>query len=749
MAQAVIDLISSSPPPSLTAGGTNAVPTSQRPATTSLGPNILPPEASPSFDLNAFTSEFNSTGDLDDPFASSPAIHAPSRKDAAPLATATREGGNRTATDCRPGRSAGIPLSAEFDIYSDDFDTSIDLDRQMLMESSGNKRRRLSPSSGVAVSPPAPKAPTISLTSSPAKETCKASKQSKHMDLTSPDPFESSPAYVAPSNARPTGNRQPRGSSPNPFDSTPLSRPITEARPSVRSPNPFNSTPPTQGTGTQRPKPRSPRADVFDSSPRQKAAPTNRRRQQEWDPISSSAPEASSATHDWPTGQVTHSSRSNVIDIDSSSDTGLDDDGSSEDDLPELSKLTARAPNPRVRTGLSRSRSDVISTKARSKPAQPKKSGERARERETKTAAKEAEKEKKRVQREKDKEDKARQKAQAAALAEVNKVRTDKKVSTPEMLVDLADSLDVELRTQVETFLEPLDVQYTSWDSPVEGAVKWRRKVRSEFNEDLARWEPVPLRIEAEKHVAVVLRADKLVGLALSEDLDDHVTKVKGEFPGHHIIYLIEGMAGWFRKNRSKRNRQFTSGVRAQEATSASSSVPPSTAANRRRRNAVPAPSEYISEDLIEDALLHLQVMHDVLIHHTHLGLETARWIVALTQHISTIPYRKQRDEATMGAGFCMESGQVKTGEDAPDTYVKMLQEIARVTAPIAWGVKAEFTSVSKLVNGLTNGGPDRLANVKKSANKDGAVSDRTIGQAVSKRLHKVFTGRDENSADI
>jgi crossover junction endonuclease EME1 len=440
-----------------------------------------------------------------------------------------------------------------------------------------------------------------------------------------------------------------------------------------------------------------------------------------------------------------------VIDIESSSDAGLGDDGTSDDDLPDLNKLTARCVKPRERTTLSRSRSDVIPSKNRSKPTQQKKStGERARERGTKAAAKEAEKEKKRIQREKDKEDKAREKAQAAALAEVNKVRTDKKISTPEMLVDMADSLDGELKTQVETLLEPLDVQSTHWASPVEGVIKWRRKVTSEFNEDLGRWEPVPRRIEEEKHVAVVLRADKFVEVALGEEIDDHVAKVSTAFPNHHIIYLIEGMTGWFRKNRSKRNRQFTSGVRAQESASTSSSAAPtSTAANRRRRNAASAASEYVSEDLIEDALLHLHVMHDVLIHHTNLGLETAQWIVALTQHISTIPYRKQRDEATTGAGFCMDSGQVKTGEDAADTYVKMLQEIARITAPIAWGVKAEFGSVSQLVNGLVEGGPDRLANVKKSANKNGAVSDRTIGQAVSKRLHKVFTGRDENSADV
>jgi crossover junction endonuclease EME1 len=129
--------------------------------------------------------------------------------------------------------------------------------------------------------------------------------------------------------------------------------------------------------------------------------------------------------------------------------------------------------------------------------------------------------------------------------------------------------------------------------------------------------------------------------------------------------------------------------------------------------------------------------------------METAEQILTFTQHISTIPYRKQRDQATLGAGFCMESGQVKTGEDTKDTYVRMLQEIVRVTAPIAHGVAKEFDTVSELVRGFETTGPMRLEGVRKLANKDGAYSDRTIGQAVSRRMYKVFTGVDETSTDV
>ena len=55
---------------------------------------------------------------------------------------------------------------------------------------------------------------------------------------------------------------------------------------------------------------------------------------------------------------------------------------------------------------------------------------------------------------------------------------------------------------------------------------------------------------------------------------------------------------------------------------------------------------------------------------------------------------------------FCMESGQVKTGEDKDDTFVKMLQEVVRVTPPIAYGIASEYPSVIALVKAFRKHGP-------------------------------------------
>ncbi|KAM0330801.1 hypothetical protein ACHAQA_003755 [Verticillium albo-atrum] len=476
----------------------------------------------------------------------------------------------------------------------------------------------------------------------------------------------------------------------------------------------------------------------------------------DWDPISSSAPQLHRDSFDSlspPARAKDKGKYPAVIDLSDSELSDLeshkwsDSDGSDLPDIKDMDFSKTRAPRPKA-ASLSRTTSATSkASRTKAPPATKKSTENKAREKEAKAAERERERERK--QREKDaaKEQKARDKEKAAAMAEVNKVRTDKKVSAPEMIVDLPTSLPPPLALQAQTLLKDLDVEFNEWQSPVEKVVKWRRKVKSRFNDDLGLWEPIPLRVEKESYTMAVVTADEFVTLALAsegEDLEAHVSKMKQHFSGTQLLYLIEGLGPWIRKNRNVRNRQFVSAVRSQENDAAPTSSQPT------RRRKAQTPKEYIDEDTVEDALLELQVLHGALIHHTAAAVETAQWIAIFTQHISTVPYRKQREAANAaGAGFCMESGQVRTGDDTRDTYARMLQEIVRVTAPIAYGVAEEFGTVTGLVKGLEERGPLALEACRKSANKDGAVSDRTIGQAVSRRIYKVFTGKDETSMDV
>ena len=66
-----------------------------------------------------------------------------------------------------------------------------------------------------------------------------------------------------------------------------------------------------------------------------------------------------------------------------------------------------------------------------------------------------------------------------------------------------------------------------------------------------------------------------------------------------------------------------------------------------------------------------------------------------------------------LDTSFCMDSGQVKTGDDADDTYIKMLQEVNMITVSMAHGIAAKYSNVSKLLKGFKDHGPLVLEDVR------------------------------------
>ncbi|CRG83861.1 hypothetical protein PISL3812_01217 [Talaromyces islandicus] len=374
---------------------------------------------------------------------------------------------------------------------------------------------------------------------------------------------------------------------------------------------------------------------------------------------------------------------------------------------------------------------------------------------------KEAEKEKKRMQ----KEEKAKEKQLAADIAEVNKTKTHKKESMPEMIVDMSQSFEeTSVGNQVVEYVRQLGASHTFFESRIPNVVKWRRKKKAQYIEDAGRWEPCSLRIVPEDYVLAMISAQEFVDMVVdlsgdtpgnSQTLEQNVLKLKHAYPSCNLIYLIENLSGWMRKNSNSRNRAYQAAVLRQindtnqldnQSQNAESSQ---TKKHSRKRPKKPEDTTPVDDDIIEDALLQLQVTHNCLIYHTASAGETAEWIKNFSEHISTVPYRHVQMAEHDGAAFCMETGQVKTGEDKSDTFVKMLQEVTRVTAPMAYGIITKYPSVADLVKGMKRHGPTMLEDVRKSANKNGTLTDSRIGPAVSKRLYKVFMGLDEGSADI
>lgn len=279
------------------------------------------------------------------------------------------------------------------------------------------------------------------------------------------------------------------------------------------------------------------------------------------------------------------------------------------------------------------SRKPKLTDEEKAAKAREKESAKDARKRQ-KEKEKDEEKEKKRLE----KEEKAKEKRIAAELAEVNKSKLDKKDSTPEMIVHLPASINAQsVDTQIREFLKNLGVDATLYQSPIPNVIRWRRKVKAKWNPELDYWEPLEyMQIENERHVLCIMSAKEFVALATAQneeqDVETHVAKLKGAYENCIPIYLIEGLQSWMRKNRTAENRAYQAKVLSQAQADETS------AGNQPKRRK--APVEIIDEDMIEDALLRLQVANGCLVHHTMATVETAEWVANFTQHISTIPYR-------------------------------------------------------------------------------------------------------------
>ncbi|KAL4920532.1 ERCC4 domain-containing protein [Aspergillus aurantiobrunneus] len=384
----------------------------------------------------------------------------------------------------------------------------------------------------------------------------------------------------------------------------------------------------------------------------------------------------------------------------------------------------------------------------------------KAKERETTKAQRGHEKQLEKERKQKLKGEKAKEKQLAAEIAQVNKLKVEKKDSTPEMILDLASSFkETSVGNQAAEYMRLLGVEHTFFDSPVPNIVKWRRKMKATYNKTLKYWEPCELHIREEEHVLCLLTAQEFVDMvtsSLHSDTSDapnalevHVLRLKRIYPRCTVVYLIEGLTAWMRKNTNSRNRAYQAEFRRNlDEVQGSTAAPATSTSSRRKKANRPDPTPPIDDDTIEDALLNLQVTHNCLIHQTAAPPESAEWVKVFTEHVSTVPYRRERMEDNDSA-FCMDSGQVKTGENASDTYVRMLQEVSRITGSMAYGVANQYPSVVELIKGMRRSGPGMLENVKKSANKNGALTNSRIGPAASRRLYKVFMGMDPQSTDI
>lgn len=116
------------------------------------------------------------------------------------------------------------------------------------------------------------------------------------------------------------------------------------------------------------------------------------------------------------------------------------------------------------------------------------------------------------------------------------------------------------------------------------------------------------------------------------------------------------------------------------------------------------------------------------------------------TMLTSPVPRHVQH---TLEAAYCTDLGQVKTGADAANTYLLMLQQIHKLTEPVAAAIVAEYPSLPSLIAGFRSAGPEMLQDLHPLMRKDGAATDRRIGPQMSRRVYAVFFGLDPKSTDV
>ncbi|KAI5795764.1 hypothetical protein EDC01DRAFT_614474 [Geopyxis carbonaria] len=325
------------------------------------------------------------------------------------------------------------------------------------------------------------------------------------------------------------------------------------------------------------------------------------------------------------------------------------------------------------------------------------------------------------------------------------------------MIVDISSALHATgIGQQLSVFLTNWGCEINAPWQPALGleslwkVVKWRRRVKAEYSAAAGMFLPLPSggeEVRDERHILVHLTAKEFVDLAYpidpaaSIDLATHVHKLKRLVPAAvtkdepvTVIYMIEGLPAYIRKAKTSANRAFRTRVIS--------------AISGPYSNAATPPPPRVDEDMLEDALLLLQVEHKCLIHQTTNAAESAEWISILTSDISTIPYKAAR-RTGVDTAFCTDVGQVKTGSDPQDTFAKVLQEIARVTPAVANGVVEKYGNVTELVEAIQVDGNEVLAGLPLLSTRSGAPSQRSVGTALSRRISSVMLGTDPTQVDM
>ena len=227
-------------------------------------------------------------------------------------------------------------------------------------------------------------------------------------------------------------------------------------------------------------------------------------------------------------------------------------------------------------------------------------------------------------------------------------------------------------------------------------------------------FRPCEERREEEKWIVQWMSAEEFIEMAGCDTgvrLDLFVRRLRRCIPGTMPIIVLEGLAKEVKKQKTAEKRAHDKAVRQQLGNDNG---------NRSNRTVISGEiARNFDEEDLENALIEIQLQHEVRIIHTEKSSESAEWISILATDIASIPYKSllllafvihkaysRQTKLYLDRSFCMESGQIKSGSTVDDTYHKMLQQIHRVTPQIADAITGTYKSVHSLISAFKQHGP-------------------------------------------
>jgi crossover junction endonuclease EME1 len=171
----------------------------------------------------------------------------------------------------------------------------------------------------------------------------------------------------------------------------------------------------------------------------------------------------------------------------------------------------------------------------------------------------------------------------------------------------------------------------TRQNRSISGSVGWRRKVTTEWNNELGGYVPIPERIQEEFYVLIYLNIDEFTKIVGEKALHDYWDNIRDAFPKKKLVFLVEGLNDYLRKRKSQHNRALNRAIRSAFDEKAND--------GGSKRKAVTT-NIGPDESALEEAFIWLQVVARCLIVHTDNLEETAAMIGTLTTDIATIPYK-------------------------------------------------------------------------------------------------------------